>query len=48
LSGILVSLCGFYLKFYCDEADAFHGGGGGGGSADEAKNPLQLAFAKKK
>ena len=45
LSGILVSLCGFYLKYYCDEADAFHGHGGGG--ADEAKNPLQLAFAKK-
>lgn len=42
LSGILVSLSGIYLKFYCDEGDEIHVHAQAGGPS----NPLQHAFAK--
>ena len=58
LSGILVSLCGFYLKYCCsdDDADSFHHGGGGRERSSnvtktktqrkQRNNPIFLAFSK--
>jgi MHS family proline/betaine transporter-like MFS transporter len=45
LSGILVSLCGFYLKFYGDEDTIDHHHGGGDASTP-AGNPIKMAFRK--
>jgi len=49
LSGILVSLCGIYLKYYCDEdaIEEMHGHGGGptNGGAPPV-NPLKAAFSR--
>lgn len=44
LSGILVSLCGLYLKYYGEEDAIDHGHGGGGEKI--SGNPLLLAFRK--
>mmetsp|Transcript_19 Transcript_19/g.47 ORF Transcript_19/g.47 Transcript_19/m.47 type:complete len:480 (-) Transcript_19:441-1880(-) len=45
LSGILVSLSGIYLKYYCDEdtIDRHHGGGN---NAQVTTNPLKAAFSR--
>lgn len=45
LSGILVSLCGFYLRYYSDDDAIDHHHGGSTKSADE-HNPTKAAFAK--
>ena len=45
LSGILVSLCGLYLKFYGDEEIHHHGGGSAGFDGEEM-NPIKMAFRK--
>jgi len=49
LSGILVSLCGLYLKYYCDEEaiENHHGGGSSSNNSDEKANPLRAALAYK-
>ncbi len=43
LSGILVSFCGLYLKYFCDDdaIEAHHGG-----PANKEDNPIKAAFAK--
>lgn len=45
LSGVLVSLCGLYLKYYGEEDAIDHAHGGGGGEKLNG-NPLILAFRK--
>ncbi len=50
LSGIVVSFCGLYLKYFCDEDSIDHHHGGGGGSVTingEKVNPIKAAFARK-
>lgn len=42
LSGILVSVCGLYLRYFCDEDESFHGYQ----SSNAPKNPLVLAFRR--
>jgi MHS family proline/betaine transporter-like MFS transporter len=48
LSGILVSLCGFYLKYYSDDdvIEHHHGGGGGERDVTQGQNPIKVAFGK--
>ena len=49
LSGILVSFCGFYLKYFSDDdaIEHHHGGGGGGPDGKEEKmNPIKAALGK--
>jgi MHS family proline/betaine transporter-like MFS transporter len=48
LSGILVSLSGVYLKYYCDEDDSFHGLTDPSTNDNETKpiNPLHIAFRR--
>ena len=49
LSGILVSFCGLYLKYYCDDdaIDHHHGGAGAGaGAGGPPVNPIKAAFGK--
>lgn len=46
LSGILVSLCGFYLKFYGEEEIHHHGGESADFDGEEEINPIKMAFRK--
>jgi len=47
LSGILVSFCGLYLKFYCeDDAIEGHHGGSSDGKGSSVENPIKAAFSK--
>jgi len=49
LSGILVSFCGFYLKYFSDDdaIEHHHGGGAGGGVGEEKRvNPIKAALGK--
>lgn len=46
LSGILVSLCGFYLRFYSDDDAIEHHHGGAGAGAAKGQNPIKAAFSE--
>ena len=48
LSGIVLSFCGLYLKYYCedDTIEGRHGSSGTEGGRSHAENPIRAAFRK--